>query len=350
MIGSINAQARGRVIRLMHNDPGVPEAIESGFTHLLFERSTNGGLTFEEWMPTSERLVLEAGVVDYTTIDRSGSPNYYYRTKYINPRTNDCSDPSDPVIGTGLALLQVMTVAQLKARYLFGVSLTDDAGNPLPDSVFEHYILSAIEVIEHELDIPILPTSFLDEKSDYYRSDYPHYNIIQLENYPVIEVSAFRVQYPSGQNVIEFPLEWVRLDKHHGILRVVPTAGTLSQILIGQGGSFLPAIYNGLDHLPDLFSVDYIAGFEEGQIPNNILDLIGKLASLGPFNIFGDLIAGAGIATLSVSIDGLSQNIGTTSSATNAGYGARIIQYGKDLKDQIPMLRRFYKGIRMTVS
>jgi len=68
-------------------------------------------------------------------------------------------------------------------------------------------------------------------------------------------------------------------------------------------------------------------------------------ASIGPFNIFGDLIAGAGIATISLSLDGLSQNVGTTSSATNAGFGARIIQYLKQIKEQMPQLRRYYKRV-----
>ena len=85
-------------------------------------------------------------------------------------------------------------------------------------------------------------------------------------------------------------------------------------------------------------------------MPVNILDLIGMLASFGPLNIFGDLIAVAGIANVSLSIDGLSQSIGTTSSATNAGYGSRIIQYTKQIKDQIPLLRRYYKGTRMAVA
>ena len=73
-------------------------------------------------------------------------------------------------------------------------------------------------------------------------------------------------------------------------------------------------------------------------------------ASIGILNIAGDLIAGAGIATKSVSVPGLSQNIGTTSSATNSGYGARIGEYQKELKAMIPNLRRYYgKGTRMVV-
>jgi hypothetical protein len=119
-------------------------------------------------------------------------------------------------------------------------------------------------------------------------------------------------------------------------------------MMIGAGGSYLPVIYGGMGNLPHLFEIEYTAGFT--QLPANVLDVVGMIAAMGPLNIFGDLIAGAGIANVSLSIDGLSQSIGTTSSATNAGYGSRIIQYTKQVKDQIPLLRKFYKGVRSHVA
>ncbi len=348
-VGDIRNTACGRRIRVVHNDPGIANVIEADFDRVLLERSTDQGLSFEEAILPSERPVLKEDLTDYIMFDLLGDASYLYRTRYIDTTDQTLSDPSDSVVGAGLAIQNILTVAELKQRYLFGVDLTNDEGVTLPDEVFQHYILSAIAWLEHELDIKVLPTTFVRELSDYYRNDYQNFTIIQLENYPVLSIEEFAVEYPSGQNVIIFPDEWLRLDRNHGLLRVVPTAGTLSEILVGQGGSFLPAIYNGMDYLPDLFAVSYTAGFEDGELPSNLLDLIGKVASFGPFNIFGDLIAGAGIASVSLSIDGLSQSIGTTSSATNSGYGARLIQYQKEVKDWIPKLRRYYKGIRMVV-
>jgi hypothetical protein len=354
--GAIIAGACGRRIRLIHNDPDINAAIELGYKRLVVERSEDNGITWSEVSKPSERPALEKDKIDYLFYDRTGDPDYLYRTRYHDPDdteetpTGALSQPSDPIAGAGLAIQSVLTVEQLKQRYLFGLNLQDDAGNEMPDSTYQHYILAGIAWLEHILDMPILPTTFIGEKADYYRGDYEAYNFIQMENYPVLQLDRFDVQYPSGQNVVEFPQEWFRVDKVHGIIRIVPTAGTLSEILVGAGGSYLPAIYSGLGHLPELFSMDYIAGFEDGKIPSNILDIIGKAASLGPLHIFGDLIAGAGIATVSLSIDGLSQNIGTTSSATNAGLGARVGNYQKDIKAEIPNLQRYYKGIRATVG
>ena len=346
-LGIIDSEAQGTIVRIGFNDANVPKRIKAGFRRVLFERSVNGGLSYEEITSPSARLVLEEDQPDYSWVDRLGDANFLYRTRYITDDGKK-SDPSDPIEGAGALLLNLITPEQIRQRYLFGLDLTDDQGNPLPDSEYQHYILAAIAWLEHTLDIPILPTAFLRERHDYYRGDYPEFNIIQLDNYPVVgEIEEFRVEYPSGQTVVNFPLEWIRLDRNHGIVRIVPTAGTLSEIIIGQGGSFLPAVYSGLDHLPDLFAISYTAGFEDGRVPANLLDIIGKKAAMGPLNIFGDLVVGAGIANISTSIDGLSQSIGSTSSATNAGFGARLIQYQKELKTEIPNLIRYYKGIKM---
>lgn len=90
--------------------------------------------------------------------------------------------------------------------------------------------------------------------------------------------------------------------------------------------------------LPGPLTVTYSA--------NNVDPLIIKaillIASMLPLNIAGDLIAGAGVASQSLSIDGLSQSINTTASATSAGYGARIIQYSKELAGIMATLRSEY--------
>lgn len=342
----LNARAIGSVIRITVNDDSVAEVREMGFDRIMFERSTDLGLSWAEITTPDSRPVIEATKPGYAWVDRSGSTSYLYRTKYFNSRTGEEGDPSADVAGEGIVANSILPVAVLKTRYLFGVDFTNDAGEPLPDAVWQHYIMQAVEWFEHQLDIRLSPTTII-ESQDYYANDYNAFNFIQLDEYPVISVETFSVKYPTGQTIVEYPAEWIHVDKNKGHLRIVPTAGTLSQILIGSGGSFLPVIYSGMS-LPDLFEIEYTAGFE--RIPANILDLVGMFAALGPLNIFGDLIAGAGIANLSLSLDGLSQSIGTTASATNAGYGSRIIQYLKQIKEQIPLLRKYYKGIRMVVA
>ena len=75
---------------------------------------------------------------------------------------------------------------------------------------------------------------------------------------------------------------------------------------------------------------------------------IGKTAAINIFHIAGDLILGAGIASFSLGVDGLSQSISSTSSATNAGYGARILGYQDDIKKMMPILQAKYGGFTVT--
>lgn len=86
------------------------------------------------------------------------------------------------------------------------------------------------------------------------------------------------------------------------------------------------------------------------RIPADILHLIGMYAACFPLNIAGDLIAGAGIASRSTSVDGLSSSVGTTASATNSGYGSRILIYVSEIKRLLPVVRRRYHGFSLRVG
>ena len=227
--------------------------------------------------------------------------------------------------------------------------IADEDGNELEESVIEDWIVRATAWLETELHICILPTE-IEETHDYYLNDYTQFCYVQLYQYPVISVSSFKASY-AGQDIMTFPQNWIRVYKSTGQLQLVPTTGNLAQVLLGQGsGVLLPLLTTRLASMPHLFDVVYTAGFEEGKIPADICDLIAMKTCIGILNILGDILLGAGIASQSVSIDGLSESIGTTQSAENSAYSARIRQFERQIKAQLPNLRAKYKGIRFTVA
>jgi len=83
--------------------------------------------------------------------------------------------------------------------------------------------------------------------------------------------------------------------------------------------------------------------------PPAILDAVGLLGAMLPLDTAGDLIVGAGIASKSFSVDGLSTSINTTASSTNAGYGARMLSYKNRLKDLLKSIRRDYRLPNMAI-
>jgi hypothetical protein len=245
----------------------------------------------------------------------------------------------------------IITPQELKDIFLFGVDLTNDDGDPYPEEMFEFYILSAQQWLETQMGGLMLCEKKIEaEVHDYWIADYMSYSFIKLFRYPVQSVEKVEIQFPLAQNVLQFDPAWYRAESVNGIVNLVPTQGTFSSILLSQGGNFLPLLYQGLSYVPSLFRVTYTAGFKKDEIPVQLKEIVGMKAAMGPLNIAGDLIAGAGIATKSIGLDGLSQSISTTSSATNAGYGARILQYNKEIEERMKGLREYYGGINFTVA
>lgn len=318
------------------------------FNRIKVYRSDDGiSGTYNEITDADSRIRLQQGVTTYLFDDAGGTSTSWYKTSYYHSDMAIESALSDPRQGEDFEINSlILSVDELKTVYLNGLDLTDDNGTPYPDIIFEWSIKFAIDWIEKELDIYTKPTA-ITERQDYYRRDWESWVFLQLEHYPTISVESIKVIWPAGTTVMEFDSSWIHLRPEIGHVNIIPAAGSISQMLITAGGSFLPLLARGADFIPDLFEIKYTAGFALGALDMAIREIIGKKASYGPLNIAGDLLGGAGIASQSLSMDGLSQSFNTTSSATNAGYGARLLQYKGEIKEQIETLKRYYKGIRM---
>lgn len=277
---------------------------------------------------------------------------YYYRSRYQNSTTGETSQYGEirASDAQGESALLV-SVDELRENYLFGLDLSDDAGKPFPDRMLEWYIKAGIDWLEKELDIDLVAKTHVDELHDHYANDYGRWGYFQLQNYPILAIDEIRFQYPSMFEAVTIDSRWYVLEDNgvSGVIQIVPGQGNIADILMIPG-ALLPMWSGQTGRVPAIWHIDYRSGFEPLTAPPDIKHAIAMWASIGVLNIAGDLIVGAGIASKSVSLPGLSQNVNTTSSATNAGFGARIIEYQKELKALIPNLRRYYgKGTRMVV-
>lgn len=332
----------------------IADVLAAPFDRIKIYRSTTGATgPFVEITTPATRLVLEPDKTVYEYVDATGDNDYYYTSSYFNSTTLAESSQGDPVQGESDPALDIISIEELKEFFLFGVDLTDDNGCPFPDTLFEFYIKSAVSWVERRLDLCLRQCVFTDseaERLDFYRQDYYKYIRLQTDEFPIITVSAIKLVLPTEQEVIDFDPSWFQIDKASGQLEIIPGRGQLSVITLGQTGAWLPLIYGWTDYIPHVFRVSYTAGFEKGKVPPELTELVGKVASLGPLNIAGDLVVGAGIASRSISVDGIATSIGTTQSATNAGYGARILEYRREISETIKFLRRYYKGIRWVAA
>lgn len=255
----------------------------------------------------------------------------------------------------------LITVEELKERWLFGILPIIHNGEELSDDALQAFIDTAISSLEHDLDISITPTCVIEEK-DYFANDYYEWGYFYLNNVPVREIKTMKVQYltqldGSGnlepETVLEIPKEWWRIRHHDGQVRLVPNNKFPAQLQIGGGGSFFPELFRRHSTVPQLWHIEYEHGFAAGEIPVAVNMAIGLLASVFALNIAGDLVIGAGIAGTNLSLDGLSQGIQTTASAENHAYSAKVKEYHQFLFDKnvgiIPKLRAFYKGSTLNI-
>lgn len=255
----------------------------------------------------------------------------------------------------------IVTVKKLKQVYLYGINITDDNGDELPDSVYQQYIDNAISMLEHFLDLSITPIYDFVEDKDYRLNDYSEWGYFQLNNYPVIAISKMELVYfrdSSGnpETIQEIPTEWMRLQPHDGIVRLIPNARFPANLQVSQTGNYFPEILR-TNMVPHLWRVTYDYGFCDGKVPTLMNQAIGMMAAMQALIVGGNLVLGAGIAGSSISLDGLSQSIQTTQSAENSAYSATIRDYterlnGKNKDDPFSILRilfNYYVGAQMNI-
>ena len=153
---------------------------------------------------------------------------------------------------------------------------------------------------------------------------------------------------PVGETTLEIDLDEPLIDTPNftftvtddGRVVVPGTATTAKAISTGIGRTTFTIKLNqaGVDG-------PVIVDWSVHTVPQALIKTICQVAALLPLDIAGNLIAGAGIARQSISVDGLSQDIATTASATSSGFGATIISYQKQISDTMDAMKKKYATV-----
>jgi len=244
-----------------------------------------------------------------------------------------------------------MSSSDLIRRYFFGIPLFDANGNTMSTQQIERHINSAKEQLEGYLDLK-LGKQIITENVSFIRQEWLNWGYIPT-SFPVLSVISLD-GYVGSYREIQYPHEWLSIKEStdnsapHRQVHLVPTGGNIEGTSVLYSGISPHIGWFGSKTVPNYWQITYCTSFN--QVPEDIIDVMGKLASINIFNQMGDIALGqAGLASTSISIDGLSQSVGTTNSATNAAFGARIINYQKEIKTALPDLKSKYKGIGFIV-
>lgn len=229
-----------------------------------------------------------------------------------------------------------------------GVKLIDSNGTPVPTSVYQYFLNAAIDYIAQESKVHVYPFTVLSEPHDYWVEQYMFWSQFKVYHYPVLSVQSITAVYPTGEVILLFPSTWVKCYPNAGQIMLVPTAGTLSQVLIGQGGSYLPLLDGRLSYMPQLFQLSYTAGFNLNAVPLMVNQAIGCKAALSMLALANNMAMEPGIGSKMISIDGLSQSTQVISGPYGPYSGMYRI-YNEQLALHLQTLKDNYQGVNFTV-
>lgn len=263
----------------------------------------------------------------------------------------------------------IMTADELRYDELFGNPLIAEADSQaITDEQLSEYVRLAIRYLEVELNIDILPrrirynnpigesgdeeprtdyddsdfTSKMNRKqlTELYRREpgYPYRVVasrhecrIKLRRRPVRDLLTAKLVDPYFGNIV-YDLMPYRIVKqgYTGVCYFRPRQLT-SRVNVYQNiWQYLFSPYS--NDRQGVFLIDYETGYENCQdVPDEFRYIIRKLAAVTLMNLYGDGKFAA-IASRSVNLNSVSESISTTMSATSAAFGARIIQYQKEIK------------------
>ena len=239
------------------------------------------------------------------------------------------------------------TVTELRNRWCFGLSLMDMDNNVMADDHIQQAIDSAIKRVERHLGIYLKPTviatnaeerglvkgedyEISEPAMDYVAKTYANWGFLQLRERPAIKLNGAKLVLPNGQVIVDFMTrpEWIKFYPKAAQLHIVPYAGdpTIFALLGGtqSGYPFITGQINS--NMPQMWYVDYVAGYDIGAVPSDIRDIVAKLAAIDILGIAGEAVQ-AGVSSSSISVDGFSQSRGTTVSANSTLYQAHINQF-----------------------
>lgn len=244
---------------------------------------------------------------------------------------------------------------EIFSLYLYGITIQGGDGTSFSSEGMRFYIQAAQREVENFFNLKLMRQFIDQEKLTFYRADYWQSFPILFTNYPVNKPISLTGRFNNLEQ-ISYPTQWLTTHQNsYGLYKrrvsIVPTG---SAVATANAEVILSGLTTqlGSQHfrmIPDYWDFQYITGFDLDHMPMDLINLTGKLATFGPLGIAGDLILGAGIAVQSIGVDGLSQSISSTSSATNAGYGARLVQYEREIKETVKRIKLIYDEIKFVV-
>lgn len=241
--------------------------------------------------------------------------------------------------------------------YMFGIVVQNpDTGQPMGDEFYNHILERAVGKAERALDISILPDTQY-EMRDYHETEFNSYMFVHAYRKPILQVENLQLQF-NGRPIYKYPANWWKVEHLAGHVQLFPTAlmqtgQSMSYDAVFNGYPQLAGVYppSGATFAPQMIRLEYVSGMlprkkagrnKPWEMPPELEQLVIKYALKEIYQVWGNLIIGAGIANKTLEVDGITETIGTTQSAMYGGASAQILQIDSDIKELLDGLRAYF--------
>ena len=248
----------------------------------------------------------------------------------------------------------IMSATELLENYLFGIPMCSNDGRKMSMSDISKHILSAQELIENLFSVK-LTKQVIEENRDYNRQEFMSWGYIRTM-YPIAYLDNLE-GWINGVCQITYPREWLSIKKIESVaiyrnIYLIPNTGSKE----GAHMTNNSLIYNGLSphlgwfgqtYIPNYWRTRYVTGWD--KIPADLFDFVAKTAAVNVLAIIGDVLYGIGLTSISISLDGVSQNTPLTRSGQGGLFSGRIRTYIDEMNRVLPILKGKYRGIAFEV-
>lgn len=288
--------------------------------------------------------------------ERGDQPTSYSPYTHHNPQRADITKLQEITMED-----YGLTPSAVRA-YMFGLVVQDpETGKPMGDEFYKHTLENAVAQAEQKFDIAIFPRIEV-EHHDYNSADFNSYMYTKVFKRPIIQVEELKLEM-NGHTMYAYPSNWWKVYNLAGHIELSPTplmqAGSLGGGMMYSGMSNLaPMMGTNKTFAPQMIHLRYVAGLlprqnatfnRQWEMPATLEKLILKIAIREVFELWGRLIITPGIASTSLSMDGITESIGTTQSAMYGAASADIAQLNSDIEDLEKDLRGYFGDNFMTV-
>lgn len=248
----------------------------------------------------------------------------------------------------------MMSPGELLENYLFGIPMCSNDGRKMSMCAIAQHILSAQSVVENLFSIK-LTKQVIEETRDYIREEFMSWGYIKTM-YPIAFVDNLE-GWINDVCQLTYPRDWLSIKRIESVaiyrnIYLIPNTGTKEGAHMTQNS----LIYNGISphlgwfgqtYIPNYWRTRYVTGWDD--IPADLMDFVAKAAAINVLAIIGDILYGIGLTSISITLDGVSQNTPLTRSGQGGLFAGRIKTYIDQMNEVMPVLKSKYRGVPFEV-